>query len=80
VQVQVLSPALPRGARVSVQYAALALPISGRRFPPTFRHGHLDPEHEEDGAAFDWFGLVKTEIVGNARRVYFDDLTDTCGP
>jgi hypothetical protein len=32
------------------------------------------------GARFDRFGLVTTWIDGNAQRVYFDDLTYTCGP
>lgn len=31
------------------------------------------------GARFDRFGLVTTWIDGNAQRVYFDDLTYTCG-
>lgn len=32
------------------------------------------------GARLDRFGLVTTWIDGNAQRVYFDDLTYTCGP
>lgn len=32
------------------------------------------------GAKFDRFGLITTWIDGNAQRVYFDDLTYTCGP
>jgi hypothetical protein len=31
------------------------------------------------GARFDRFGLITTWIDGNAQRVYFDDLTYTCG-
>ena len=31
------------------------------------------------GARFDRFGLVTTWIDGNAQRMYFDDLTYTCG-
>lgn len=31
------------------------------------------------GARFDRFGLVTTWIDGNAQRVYFDDLSYTCG-
>lgn len=32
------------------------------------------------GGRFDRFGLVTTWVDGNAQRVYFDDLTYTCGP
>ncbi|MDB5310179.1 MAG: hypothetical protein JWO38_4381 [Gemmataceae bacterium] len=31
------------------------------------------------GARFDRFGLITTWIDGNAQRVYFDDLSYTCG-
>jgi hypothetical protein len=40
----------------------------------------LGAADREAGARFDRFGLVTTWIDGNAQRVYFDDLTYTCGP
>jgi hypothetical protein len=39
----------------------------------------LGPGDRMTGARFDRFGLVTTWIDGNAQRVYFDDLTYTCG-
>jgi hypothetical protein len=40
----------------------------------------LQAGDRKTGARFDRFGLVTTWIDGNAQRVYFDDLTYTCGP
>ena len=40
----------------------------------------LGVEDRKTGARFDRFGLITTWIDGNAQRVYFDDLTYTCGP
>ena len=40
----------------------------------------LTAEDRKAGSRFDRFGLVTTWIDGNAQRVYFDDLTYTCGP
>jgi hypothetical protein len=40
----------------------------------------LGAGHRKTGARFDRFGLVTTWIDGNGQRVYFDDLTYTCGP
>jgi hypothetical protein len=34
----------------------------------------------KSGTRFDRFGLITTWVDGNAQRVYFDDLTYTCGP
>jgi hypothetical protein len=39
----------------------------------------LGKDDRKIGARFDRFGLVTTWIDGNAQRVYFDDLTYTCG-
>lgn len=39
----------------------------------------LGAGHRKTGASFDRFGLVTTWIDGNAQRIYFDDLTYTCG-
>jgi len=41
---------------------------------------NLKAGDRKTGARFDRFGLVTTWIDGNAQRVYFDDLTYTCGP
>jgi hypothetical protein len=40
----------------------------------------LGADDRKAGTRFDRFGLVTTWIDGNAQRVYFDDLTYTCGP
>jgi hypothetical protein len=39
----------------------------------------LKPEHRKTGARFNRFGIVTTWVDGNGQRVYFDDLTYTCG-
>jgi hypothetical protein len=39
----------------------------------------LGAGHRKTGARFDRFGLITTWIDGNAQRIYFDDLTYTCG-
>src|SRR5207237_8584564 len=39
----------------------------------------LGDGHRATGTKFDRFGLVTTWINGNGQRVYFDDLTYTCG-
>lgn len=39
----------------------------------------LGADDRKTGARFDRFGLITTWIDGNAQRVYFDDLTYTCG-
>jgi hypothetical protein len=41
---------------------------------------NLADSDRKTGARFDRFGLVTTWIDGNAQRIYFDDLTYTCGP
>ena len=40
----------------------------------------LNREFHHKPAGFRTFGLVSTWIDGTAQRVYFDDLTYTCGP
>jgi hypothetical protein len=39
----------------------------------------LKDGHRKTGARFNRFGLVTTWIDGNGQRVFFDDLTYTCG-
>jgi hypothetical protein len=39
----------------------------------------LGKGHRKTRAQFNRFGLVTTWIDGNAQRIYFDDLTYTCG-
>ena len=40
----------------------------------------LEAAARKSGVKFDRFGIVTTWIDGNAQRIYFDDLTYTCGP
>lgn len=40
---------------------------------------NLGPDDRKVATRFDRFGLITTWIDGNAHRVYFDDLTYTCG-